>query len=97
MNGTLQNTNGAPTHSAAERDTADSSWPLLRPAVLPSQPACCCPARPLYQVVIPSTATRPHPVEVLLCGHHYRRSQPTLHRIGSPIYDLTGCLVAQPV
>jgi len=38
----------------------------------PSVPmhACCCPARPMYKVVMPPTADRPHPVDLWLCGHH---------------------------
>jgi hypothetical protein len=37
--------------------------------------ACCCPARPVLAAVMPSAASRPHPVDLLLCGHHLRVSQ----------------------
>jgi len=42
----------------------------------PSVPSrsCCCPARPVVKVIMPSAAGRPHPVDLWLCGHHYRAS-----------------------
>jgi hypothetical protein len=92
MNGTLQFTTAASPDGGAA-----TAWPLLRPAIPPSQHACCCPARPLFQAVMPATRSAHVPVEVLLCGHHYRRSQATLRGMGSAIYDETGYLVAQPV
>ena len=49
--------------------------------------ACCCPARPVVTVVMPPTASRPHPVELLLCGHHFRVSQASLQAAGADVYD----------
>ncbi|HVT66741.1 MAG TPA: hypothetical protein VHF26_03255 [Trebonia sp.] len=40
--------------------------------------ACCCPARPAVRVVMPSGPSRPHPTELLLCGHHYLVSRDSL-------------------
>lgn len=40
--------------------------------------ACCCPARPVVQVIIPRTASRPNETDLLLCGHHYRVSSKAL-------------------
>ncbi len=40
--------------------------------------ACCCPARAIVQVVLPPSAARKHPTDLLLCGHHYRVSRATL-------------------
>lgn len=37
--------------------------------------ACCCPGRPVVRVTMPASVTRPRPVDLLLCGHHYRVSQ----------------------
>jgi hypothetical protein len=82
------------TDTAALDGRSVSAWPLLRPAVQPSELACCCPARPLYQAIVPAATSQHEPVEVLLCGHHYQRSQATLHRMGIPIYDVTGHLIA---
>ena len=45
--------------------------------------ACCCPARPVVTVVMPPTASRPHPVDLLLCGHHFRVSQAALRAAGA--------------
>jgi hypothetical protein len=58
-----------------------------------SEPACCCPARPLVRVMMPATATRPDPVDLLLCGHHYRASQAALHAAGAAAYDQQGELI----
>ena len=52
--------------------------------------ACCCPARPVVTVVMPPTASRLHPVELLLCGHHFRASQASLQAAGAAAYDKTG-------
>src|SRR5271166_2133073 len=40
--------------------------------------ACCCPAKPMVTAVMAPTARRPYPVDLLLCGHHYRVSQAAL-------------------
>ena len=55
--------------------------------------ACCCPARPVVTVVIRAGRGRPHPVDLLLCGHHYRASLAALHAAGAAVYDNTGALI----
>ena len=55
--------------------------------------ACCCPARPVVTVVMPPTASRPHPADLLLCGHHFRISQAALRAAGATVYDETGLLI----
>lgn len=52
--------------------------------------ACCCPARPQVRVVMPVTQTRPKPVDLLLCGHHYRAGQAALRAAGAAAYDEKG-------
>ena len=52
--------------------------------------ACCCPAQPLVRVIMPPTAGRPHAVDLLLCGHHYRVSRPALVAAGARIECLPG-------
>ena len=52
--------------------------------------ACCCPARPMVTVMMPPTASRPYPVDLLLCGHHYRVSQAALRAAGAVVYDEAG-------
>jgi hypothetical protein len=47
--------------------------------------ACCCPARPVVRVLIPPASARPHSVDFLLCGHHYRASVPALAATGAVI------------
>lgn len=57
----------------------------------PSIPAkaCCCPARPVVKVIMPPTPGRPHPVDLWLCGHHYRASVAALQLAGATLEDLT--------
>jgi hypothetical protein len=50
--------------------------------------ACCCPARPVAVAVFPPQAGRSRPVDLLLCGHHYRESRATLAELGAIIYHL---------
>jgi hypothetical protein len=45
--------------------------------------ACCCPSRPMVRVLMPATQSRPYRVDLLLCGHHFRRSQWTLAGAGA--------------
>jgi hypothetical protein len=53
-------------------------------------PACCCPARPVVRVFMPPTATRPHEVDLLLCGHHYRVSRKALAAAHATVSELPG-------
>ena len=55
--------------------------------------ACCCPATPAFTAVMPPTATRRHPVDLLLCGHHYRASRAALRAAGATVYDRSGALI----
>ena len=57
----------------------------------PSVPlrACCCPARPVVKVIMPPTPSRPHPVDLWLCGHHYRASLSSLQLAGASVEDFS--------
>jgi hypothetical protein len=55
--------------------------------------SCCCPARPVVAVLIPPTSARPHPVDLLLCGHHYLRSRAALAAAGAVAIDETGAVL----
>ena len=52
--------------------------------------ACCCPAQPVVRVIMPPTPQRPHSVDLLLCGHHYRVSRPALAAARARIENLPG-------
>jgi hypothetical protein len=58
-----------------------------RPATDPEIPsqACCCPAQPMVKVVMPPAPGRPYPVELWLCGHHYRDSRAALLLAGARV------------
>ena len=74
-----------PAHTGA---LADPSVPMR---------ADCCPARPMFKIVMRPTATRPHPVDLWLCGHHYRASRAALTSAGAnvcPLADATDFAVA---
>lgn len=66
--------------------------PLGRSALadptVPSR-ACCCPARPVVKVIMSPTPSRPHPVDLWLCGHHYRASLGPLQLAGASVEDFT--------
>jgi len=53
--------------------------------------ACCCPAWPAVQVIMPATPGRPRPTDLLLCGHHYRVSRRALENAGAAVFVLPGC------
>jgi hypothetical protein len=82
---------------SADRDAADLG---KLDDLLPSLPhvvaarACCCPARPVVTVIMPAAPGRPHPVDLLLCGHHFRVSQAALRKAGAAVYDGAGTLIA---
>jgi hypothetical protein len=75
---------GNPTPSPLHDDT------IQAPRSVPLGPACCCPARPVVQVVLPATTARPHQTELLLCGHHYRVSRQALATANAAITELPG-------
>ena len=50
--------------------------------------AFCCPALPVVRVVMPATPARPHPTDLLLCGHHYRMSRRTLAAMNATVDKL---------
>jgi hypothetical protein len=75
-----------PARSADE--LADESNPFVL-----ADRACCCPARPVVRVVMPPAPARPHPVDLLLCGHHYRVSAAALTAAGAVAFDGTGAIV----
>ncbi|HTZ26560.1 MAG TPA: hypothetical protein VMC83_21385 [Streptosporangiaceae bacterium] len=42
---------------------------------------------------MPPSPARPHPTELLLCGHHYRRSRGALAAAGATVLDRKGSRV----
>jgi hypothetical protein len=76
---------GAAVARIHNRDTG----PYVTPAGTVGH-ACCCAARPAVRVIMPPSQSRPHPVELLLCGHHYRVSRRVLAYAGAVIRPLPG-------
>jgi hypothetical protein len=73
---------------APEHEVSSVEEPRFTDPAIPSH-ACCCPARPVVRVIMPPTAHRAHPVDLWLCGHHYRASLQTLLVAGATVEDLT--------
>jgi len=42
---------------------------------------------------MPSAVGRSHPVDLLLCGHHFRVNQASLQAACADVYDKTGLLI----
>jgi hypothetical protein len=55
--------------------------------------ACCCPASPVFTVIIPAGRGHSRPVDLLLCRHHYQASIVALHAVGAGVYDESGALI----
>jgi hypothetical protein len=91
MNGRFLRRN--PVTRAMRAELAHDLAQLGRP-IAASERACCCPARPMVTVMMPpAAASRPNPVDLLLCGHHYRVSQAALRAAGVTVYDRAGAPV----
>ena len=74
-------------------DTSLPRQPHEAPGQVPltiTGPACCCPAMPVVRVVMPPTQARPHPTDLLLCGHHYRVSRRRLATLNATVQKLPG-------
>lgn len=56
--------------------------------------ACCCAAQPVVEVLMPVTDQRPLPVELLLCGHHYRECLAAIVSAGADVFDIAGSRTA---
>jgi hypothetical protein len=55
--------------------------------------ACCCTAQPMVKVLMPPVRPGGEPVDLLLCGHHYRESKSALLTAGATAFDKDGELL----
>jgi len=55
--------------------------------------ACCCAAKPAVVAIIPPGAGRNAPADLLLCGHHYRKSRAALVACSAILLDMNGCVL----
>jgi len=87
-------TNERPTaeHPAAPgpEHSADAGLAVDWRAVRLTERSCCCLSQPAVVAVLPPPAGRPHPTELLLCGHHYRRSRRALAAMDARVMDPNG-------
>jgi hypothetical protein len=88
-----------PRHGGGRHEEAPGSGPA--PAAQPVTPpgaretmaeipsrACCCTARPVVKVMMPAAPARPAPVDLWLCGHHWRASKPALAKVGATVTEV---------
>ena len=80
-------------HSDADRIALDDELPGRARLPTATGRSCCCPAPPAVTVVMFRAQGRPHPVDLLLCGHHYRASRAALHAAEAAVYDAAGALI----
>ena len=80
-------------HGHADPAPLDDELPGPARPIIYTDRACCCPARPVVTVVIPAAPGHPRPVDLLLCGHHYRLSRAALHAARADVYDKAGVLI----
>lgn len=82
---------GERCYPAGHRPTSQATYPGgetdLEKKLDSADRACCCLAKPLVVAIIPPAAGRPEPVDLLLCGHHYRAYKDALEAIGATIHD----------
>jgi hypothetical protein len=72
-------------HSRAHHSLAN--LPLADTLTVIPYRACCCAAKPAVKAVMPATDTR-GPVDLWLCGHHWRVSSAALAAAGASVCDL---------
>jgi hypothetical protein len=82
----------AATRSAGSTVTATASS-AYRPISRYCERACCCTARPAVVAIIPPGTGRGAPADLLLCGHHYRKSRAALAARSATFLDMNGCVL----
>jgi hypothetical protein len=75
---------------ASVRPAASSPQVDWRASLRRADHACCCPAKPVVVAIMPASAGRPLPVDLLLCGHHYRLAKHALAAAGAEVFDTEG-------
>jgi hypothetical protein len=85
-----------PSPNRTATDTFDFPWEdlLAAPAGyrLETRRADCCVSPASYRAIVRAGADRGR-VELLLCGHHFRRSQSALAATGVGVFDMRDHLV----
>ncbi|GGM89728.1 hypothetical protein GCM10010106_41460 [Thermopolyspora flexuosa] len=61
-----------------------------RMALARADRSCCCPAKPVVMTIMPMASAQGEPIELFLCGHHYRVSRRRLAEIGAVVFDGDG-------
>ena len=75
---------------ASPEMAGSADLPLHSLLAIPDR-ACCCTAKPMVRVIMPATRTRPHPVDLWRCGHHWRASREALGAAGATVHQVSVC------
>jgi hypothetical protein len=81
---------GAPVRAPGPSPELSAYARAWRNALASAGRSCCCPAQPHYMVIMPTPSPTAEPVELFLCGHHYRVSRKTLAKAGAVVFDGDG-------
>lgn len=81
---------GRRTRNPAPSRELDAYAEARRTALARADRSCCCPAKPVVMTIMPMTTALGEPIELFLCGHHYRVSRRALAEIGAIVFDGDG-------
>lgn len=62
-------------------------------ALARAERSCCCVAKPVVIVFLPTATGQGKQADLLLCMHHYREYRPKLAASGARVVDASGALV----
>jgi hypothetical protein len=89
MNARFLHPSARKDNATAQRGPGDTVGLPAEP-VAPADRACCCPAKAVVRVTMPSTLGRPGETDLLLCAHHYRVSSRALTAASATVRELPG-------
>lgn len=83
-------------HVAGPADSASvcAAFCIDWQAVRRAERACCCPAKPVVIAILPPSAGRRVPTDLLLCWHHYRASRRALAAADALLVSIDGTPIA---
>ena len=76
----------APVPESALQDLAAAEADAWITRIALAERACCCPAKPSAVGIMPSATDRSEPIDLMLCGHHYRIYEAGLQTAGAVLH-----------
>lgn len=81
----------AQTPESAQQEPVTADADAWTARIARADRACCCSARPVAAAIMPPRPGRPHPVDLLFCGHHLRAAKAGLEAAGAVIHYAPRC------